>query len=139
MSFDCIYLGAFLCNILIIRYMNKILCNRLEFCFLHEVDVTYPGTCKLKNGYKFHYLPTDEVELTISNKISDPGALKTETVKIKTGADCAFLTRIPTARVILVLTTSENEKYIVGSIQYPATYTYQEKIPVTEITFTANS
>ena len=44
--------------------MNKILCNRLEFCFLHEVDVTYPGTCKLKNGYKFHYLPTDEVELT---------------------------------------------------------------------------
>lgn len=65
MSFDCTFLSVFLCNIIIIRYMNKILCNRLEFCFLHEVDVTYPGTCKLKNGYKFHYLPTDEVELTI--------------------------------------------------------------------------
>lgn len=119
--------------------MNKVLCNRLEFCFLHEVDVTYPGTCKLKNGYKLHSLPTDEIELTVSSKVSDPGALKTETVKIKTAADCSLLTQIPTAQVILVLTTSTNEKCIVGSTLYPATYTYQEKIPVTEITFTANS
>lgn len=119
--------------------MNKILCNRLEFCFLHEVDVTYPGTCKLKTGYKLRYLPTDEIELTISSKISDPGALKTETVKIRTGADCSLLTQLPTAQVILVLTISTDEKYIAGSTQYPATYTYQEKLPVTEITFTANS
>lgn len=119
--------------------MNRILCNRLEFCFLHEAEVTYPGVCKLKNGYKLRYLPTDEIELTVSSKISDPGALKTETVKIKTAADCSILTETPTARVILVLTTSENEKCIVGSTQFPATFTYQEKIPITEITFTANS
>lgn len=119
--------------------MNKILCSRLEFCFKHEVDISYPGVCNLKNGYKLRYLPTEQIELVTSNKLSDPGSLKTSVVKIKTTADCSVLTQIPTAHVILVLTTSESDKIIVGSTLYPATYTYQEKIPVTEITFTAIS
>lgn len=119
--------------------MNKILCNKAEFCFLHEVDIIYPGTIKLKRGYQFHEIKLREIELTTSVKQSDPGTLKTTTVKIKTTDDCSILTKNPTANIILSLTTSENDKIIVGDTCYPAIFTYQEKIPTFEFTFTANS
>lgn len=115
--------------------MNPIICNRFEYCFLHEVQYVTPDTIKLKTGFRLRELSSWKIEYTRSDKNSDAGTIITETVKLKVNHK-TVLTELCDARLILVLHTSEGKCIIVGTSDYPITYSYQQKLPETEFTFT---
>lgn len=115
--------------------MINIICNRLEYSFTHEIHSATPDEIRLKPGLYFRELSSNKIEYSKSNKESDAGTVITETVKLKIGYN-TLLTELTNAKLILTLHTSENQRIIVGSLQYPVTYSYQTKSPETEITFT---
>lgn len=115
--------------------MNPIICNRFEYCFLHEVHYVTPNTIKLKNGYRFRELFPKSIDYTRTNKESDAGTVITETVKVKIAHD-TLLTELCDAKLILALHTSDGKRIIVGLFDFPVSYSYQQKPPETEFTFT---
>lgn len=122
-------------NHLYIKCMQKIICNRFEYCFFHEVACVTQDNIKMKPGFKLRQLPSRTIEYTKSDKRSDAGTVITETVKVKIGEETP-LTGLQGAKVILSLYTSEGDRIIVGSLGFPAMYSYSQKLPETEITFT---
>lgn len=115
--------------------MTNAICNRLEYSFLHEVIFVTPDEVKLKSGFSFRELSSNKIEYSKSNKESDAGTVITETVKLKIGYN-TLLTELTDAKLILTLHTSDNIRIIVGSLQYPVVYSFQQKTPETEFTFT---
>lgn len=115
--------------------MVQIICNHLEYCFLHEVLYVTSDTIKLKNGYHFRELSSPKIEYTRTNKESDAGTIITETVKLKTSQD-TVLTKLCNAKLLMALHTSDGKRIIVGTSDFPVSYSYQQKPPETEFTFT---
>lgn len=115
--------------------MNHVICNHFEYCFLHEVHYVTPNAIKLKAGYRLRELFSRNIEYTRTNKESDAGTVTTETVKVKIAHD-TVLTELCDAKLILSLHTSDGKRIIVGSLDFPVTYSYQQKPPETEFTFT---
>lgn len=115
--------------------MSTIICNRFEYCFLHEVHSVTPVAVTLKFGYRLRELSSRSVGYTKTNKETDAGAVITETVKLKISHD-TILTQLNDAKLILILYTFDNKRIIVGLFDNPVTYSYQQKPPETEFTFT---
>ena len=115
--------------------MTTIICNRFEYCFTHEVNTITPVEVNLKAGYHFRELSSRSIDYTKTNKESDAGTIITETVKVKINHD-TILTQLCDAKLILILHTSDNKRIIVGLFDFPATYSYQQKPPELEFTFT---
>lgn len=115
--------------------MNKIICTTLEYYFLHEIKSVTPSDIILKSGVSRRQLCVDKIEYTKSEKDSDAGMIVTESVKIKTGKE-TILTALPGAKLILVLHDSANNRIVVGTSEFPITYSCQQKQPEIEITFT---
>lgn len=115
--------------------MPTIICNRFEYCFLHEVHCVTPASVNLKSGYHLRELSSRSVEYTKTNKETDAGPVITETVKLKISHD-TILTQLNDAKLIVILHSSDNKRIIVGLFDNPVTYSYQQKPPETEFTFT---
>lgn len=115
--------------------MGIVICNRLEYCFVHEVLTVLPDGVRLRSGCSLRKQEASKIEYTKSDKPGDAGTIITEIVKIKTGVDTKSLTDIKDGRIILQLYTLDGI-ITVGSLMYPVTYSYQQKPPETEITFT---
>ena len=114
------------------------ICQRLRYCFAHEVEHVYPGGIVLKPGCSLRELE-GTIDFSASEKSADPGKTCTGTVRARSRKVDEVLLSVNNPRVVLELSDGDGRVIIFGSPEYPATLLVSENPPEITLTFSATT
>lgn len=102
--------------------MAKIICNSIDFVFIHEIRLMVPGQITLNPGCEWKKLSVTERPVYRSEITqADAGPVKEETITATTRHDPdAILKEFSNFPVVLRMKTDQSTFYV-GSQQYPVT------------------
>lgn len=120
--------------------MNRIICNRIELVHQSQIARMSDTTIELKANMSFTLLNL-ESKATYSSQTQKEtaGILKTETVTAKIRYDQNNILLSTNLQNFIIRLYTDNETFIVGSLDYPAKLTYTSDKIYVNLTFKATS
>ncbi|MDR2129594.1 MAG: hypothetical protein LBP56_00250 [Odoribacteraceae bacterium] len=114
------------------------ICQRIQYCFAHEVSDVFPGGIVLLPGCSLREL-TGTIDYNSSGKNADTGNTLTETARVRARETDPLLLTVKDPRLILKLFAGDGKIIVMGSPRYPARVTISENPPEITLNFSVTS